>query len=106
MKKTLMVMVMVAMLFTGLFVNNASATWYTCTINYAGTWNDLYVVVASEAGGAFTDTTFVLDPATGRQKEMLAVALTAMANNRQAWIWPVTLGGGGLGASGLCLIPQ
>jgi hypothetical protein len=65
-----------------LMVNVASAAWYKCTIKRVGANSSGYIVylVDTKAAPAFTNRWFVLNPSIG--KELLAVALTAYANNK------------------------
>jgi hypothetical protein len=54
--------------------------WYTCTVTKAGPGGKKQVFITlTDANGLFTDQTFAA--VKGREKEMLAVALTAVANN-------------------------
>jgi hypothetical protein len=62
-----------------LFALNASAGWYTCTINKVGPgWSNIYVSLTDNDTSAFADRWFIAKSDTS--KEMLAVALTAISN--------------------------
>jgi hypothetical protein len=78
MSKKIGLMVIVAMLATALFVSdsNAAPGWYTCTVEYAGPgYGGVYIQLSS----ASFSTRWFSVPAS-IQKEILAVALTAMSN--------------------------
>lgn len=78
MSKKIGLMVIVTMLATALLVSDSSAavTWHTCTVDLVGPeGGNVYIQLTSSA---FTKRWFIV-PATS-QKEVLAVALTALAN--------------------------
>jgi len=78
-KLGLITLIVLSMVF--LFALNASAAWYTCTVNLAGPgYTNTYInLTDTSASPAFTRRWFIADSA--RSKEMLAVALTAISNS-------------------------
>lgn len=84
MSKKIGLMVIVAMLATALFVSDSSAAaaWYTCTVEYAGpAYGGVYIQLSS---ASFSTRWFSVP--TSIQKEILAVALTAMSNGMQVLV--------------------
>ncbi len=64
-----------------IFAVSAHAQWHKCTVEKAGTgWNDHVYIKLSDTQGAFTNVCFVAPD--GRKKEVLAIALTAMVENK------------------------
>ena len=93
MKKRLMVVVMV-MGMVALLAGIAQADWVTCSISQVGSTGTGYLIKASDTnmvapGPLFTNVTFVIDPYSGKGKEMLATALTAFANSTYVQIYVV-----------------
>ena len=80
MVKKVFVMMVVVLSMIAIFAINAHASaWYTCTVEMAGPgWSVTYIKL-TDTGGAFTHKWF--RALSYRQKELLAVALTAMTNN-------------------------
>ena len=82
MKRILVVMVVALcfVMFSGLRAEAANA-WYMCTVAFTGPTGTAPQTVAwlTDNGGSFTKQSFVFR--SGREKEMLAVALTALVNN-------------------------
>jgi hypothetical protein len=65
---------------TSVHAGTVSLEWYTCTVTKAGPGGKKQVFInLTEADSLFTDKTF--SALKGREKEMLAVALTALTNN-------------------------
>ena len=84
MKKKMMVVVLVTVFaMVGLLGGIAQAAWMTCTISYVGSTGTGYLVEATDTAvpAAFTKALFVIDPYSGKGKEMYAAALTAFANS-------------------------
>jgi hypothetical protein len=84
MKKKAMIVVLVSVFaLVGLLGSVAQAVWYTCSISYVGSTGTGYLVEATDTAAqpAFTKALFVLDPYSGKGKEMYAAALTAFANS-------------------------
>lgn len=82
--KKIAVMVMVMVGLVALLATTGFALEYQCTVTMAGSGGTTYsyVKLTDTAGTpAFTDRMFTFP--TTRAKEMLAVALTAMANNKR-----------------------
>jgi hypothetical protein len=82
-RKSRALILLLTLIFFAISVN-AKATitleWYTCTVKKAGTGEKKQVFITlTEVNETFTDKIFVA--AKGREKEMLAVALTALTNN-------------------------
>jgi hypothetical protein len=81
-RKSLALILLLALIFGTTSVHSKSVTleWYTCTVKKAGPGGNKQVFITlDDAGGQFTDKTFVA--VKGREKEMLAVALTALGNS-------------------------
>jgi hypothetical protein len=85
MRKTLLMVVVILCLFS-LSAGNAQAAtkWYTCTVVQAGpAGTDGVNIMLTDDGGAFTRLWCVAR--TERQKEMLAVCLTAVASGLKVY---------------------
>jgi hypothetical protein len=81
-RKSLALLLLLTLIFVATSVHSSTITleWFTCTVTKAGPGGKKQVfIMLTDAGGAFTDKTFVA--VKGREKEMLAVALTALTNN-------------------------
>jgi hypothetical protein len=82
-RKSLALILSLTLIFVAASVHSKATItleWYTCTVKKAGPGEKKQVFITlTEVNGAFTDKTFVA--VKGREKEMLAVGLTAMTNN-------------------------
>jgi hypothetical protein len=89
--KRISFLVAVFVLASLLMVNAASAAWYKCTIKRVGADSSGYIVYLADTKSApsFTNRWFVLNPSIG--KELLAVALTAYANNKIFYVSLATI---------------
>jgi len=79
--KKVFVMMVVVLSMVAIFTINAYATeWYNCTVVRAGSgYGGATYIKLTDENGAFYNRWFLA--ANGQEKEMLAVALTAMTNN-------------------------
>jgi hypothetical protein len=76
----LMLLFTLILVATSAYASTTALEWYTCTVTKAGPGGKKqFFITLTEAGGLFTDKTFAA--AKGREKEMLAVALTALTTN-------------------------
>jgi hypothetical protein len=91
MKKRAMIVAMVTVFaMVGLLAGMAQAAWVTCSLNYVGSTGTGYIIQASDtvAPPAFpANTIFVLDPYSGKARELYAAALTAFANSNNVQLW-------------------
>lgn len=81
-RKSLALILLLTVIFIATSVHSAPLTleWYTCTVTKAGPGGKKQVFITlTDAGGQFTEKTFAA--AKGREKEMLAVALTALTTS-------------------------
>ena len=85
--KALVVALLCVMGLAAIFIGNAEAASYNCTIDAVGTNYGSNYVYLSDTGGSFTARVFLIDPALGNSKEMLAVLLTAWANTQNVGVW-------------------
>ena len=77
---TLLLFLTLIFVATSVHASTIVLEWFTCTVTKAGPGGKKQVFITlTDAGGLFTDQTFAA--AKGREKEMLAVALTALTNN-------------------------
>ena len=87
--KKISLIILVACSIVLLFSFNAKAAnaWYHCTVGSAGTsgaGSDV-VIFLTDKNSSFTSQSFVAR--TGREKEQLAIALTAMASSLQVKVY-------------------
>ena len=84
-KLGLITLIVLSMVF--LFALNASAGWYTCTVNLAGPgFTNTYInLTDTSASPAFTNRWFTAE--STQSKEMLATALTAISNSMSVWTY-------------------
>jgi hypothetical protein len=84
-KKVMLVVLLSFMGLAALSIGNAEAAgpWYTCTISQAGSNWAGYVVTLTDTATTptFSNVQFVIDTNGGKQKEIYAAALTALANS-------------------------
>jgi hypothetical protein len=89
-KKAMVVAMLTVFAMVGLLGGIAQAAWVTCTLTYVGSTGTGYIIQASDTAStpAFpANTIFVLDPYSGKAKELYAAALTAFANSSYVQIW-------------------
>ena len=87
--KALVVTVVCVMGLAALSVGNADAgAWYACSVKDAGsTYNAYFIVATSTSAQISSPTLFIIYEGNGRAKEMLASALTAVANGGDAQVF-------------------
>jgi hypothetical protein len=81
-RKRLALILLLTVIFIATSAHSAtlSLEWYTCTVTKAGPGGKKQVFITlTDAGDQFTEKTFAA--AKGREKEMLAVALTALTSS-------------------------
>jgi hypothetical protein len=86
-KKTLATVVILIGLL-GVFAPGASAGWHYCTVNYLGMGYDIVYVNLTDTAtpAAFTTRWFKIEPSNW-QKQLLAVALTAVSTDMVAYVY-------------------
>lgn len=91
MKKKMIFTVVLSMLILGFLSTStvhAVETWYTCTVNLAGTGAGYIVVNLTDDGNAFIGKSFYLsspDATTGNR--FMATALTAMSAGKKVMVY-------------------
>lgn len=86
--KKVFITTILALCMVGLFTVNAiaAAGWFTCTVVDAGiVRTDEVLITLTDDGASFTDLRFTAK--TGREKEMLATALTAISSDLKVKVW-------------------
>lgn len=86
-RKSLALLLMLTLIFVAKSVHSTTVAleWYTCTVTKAGAGGKKQVFITlTDAGGSFTDKTFAA--IKGREKEMLAVALTALTSSVTVYV--------------------
>ena len=87
MKRNQVFLIAVVVIFITLtFVMNASAAWYTCSINLVGSTSSKPAIRLTDTASspAFTSNWFFI--AGDKSKEMLATALTAMSMGKNVLV--------------------